>query len=116
MFQIRFQVSAVEKHLLRGDFKDCVVMLLCGFVMDCSSPDWTDNVGKTQGETVVMHEVVRVEPSVGVVAVIVCVAVAVFLADLSTAWGRGVFSAGRVRRYPSLLVVPYAACKQARVR
>lgn len=56
-----------------------------------------------------------VRPSVGVIAIVVCIAVAVLLADLSTARRRGVFSARRVRRHPPLLVVPHAALKQARV-
>lgn len=35
--------------------------------------------------------------SVGVIAIVVCITVAVFLADVSTARRRGVFGAGRVR-------------------
>lgn len=57
-----------------------------------------------------------VRPSVGVIAIIVCIAVAVLLADVPTAWRWGVFSAGRVGWHPPLLVVPHAALKQAWVR
>lgn len=57
----------------------------------------------------------RLGVSVGVIAIVVCVDVAVLLADLCPAGGRGVFSAGRVRRHPPLLGVPGAALKQARV-
>lgn len=54
-----------------------------------------------------------VRPSVGVIAIVV--GVAVLLAGLAAAWRRGVFSAGRVRRHPPLLVFPHAALEQARV-
>lgn len=56
-----------------------------------------------------------VRPSVGVIAIIVCITVAVLLADVPAAWRWGVFSAGRVGRHPPLLVVPHATLKQARV-
>lgn len=52
-----------------------------------------------------------VRSSVGVVAIVVCVAV--FFTDLSTARRWGVFSAGRVGGYPPLLAVADAALKQA---
>lgn len=53
--------------------------------------------------------------SVGVVAVVVCIAVVILLAGLTTARRRGVFSAGCVRRHPPLLVFSHAALEQARV-
>lgn len=51
----------------------------------------------------------------GVITIIVCIAVAVFFTDLSTARGWGVFSAGRIWRHPPLLVFTHTSLKQARV-
>lgn len=51
--------------------------------------------------------------SVGVIAVVVCITVAVFVADLCAARRWGVFSAGRVGRHPPLLAVPNTTLKQA---
>lgn len=60
-----------------------------------------------------LGETADASPSVGVIAIVICITVAVLLADVSTARRWGVFSAGCVGGHPPLLVVPHAALKQA---